>query len=51
MVWVPVTAAKWSTWKCYCDTAGVSIGQAITTLIDWEFVEVEERAVRDCLAF
>ena len=40
MVRVPVTAAKWSTWKRYCDSAGVSMGRAITTLIDRELVSV-----------
>lgn len=40
MVRVPVTAAKWSTWKRYCDSAGVSMGRAITTLIDRELVGV-----------
>lgn len=36
MVRVPVTAAKWSTWKRYCDSAGISMGRAIATLIDHE---------------
>lgn len=40
MVRVPVAAAKWSTWKRYCDSAGVSMGRAITTLIDRELVSV-----------
>lgn len=29
MVRVPVTEAKWSTWKRYCDAAGISMGRAI----------------------
>lgn len=29
MVKVPVTEAKWSTWKRYCDAAGISMGRAI----------------------
>lgn len=36
MVRVPVTEAKWSTWKRYCAVAGVSMGRAIMALIDWE---------------
>jgi hypothetical protein len=40
MVRIPVTAAKWSTWKRYCDSAGISMGRAIVTLIDWELVSV-----------
>ena len=40
MVRVPVTASKWSTWKRYCESAGVSMGRAITTLIDRELVSV-----------
>lgn len=40
MVRVPVTAAKWSTWRRYCDAAGISMGRAIITLIDRELVGV-----------
>ena len=40
MVRVPVTAAKWSTWKRYCDSAGISMGRAVVTLIDREFARV-----------
>lgn len=40
MVRVPVTASKWSTWKRYCEWAGVSMGRAIATLIDRELVSV-----------
>ncbi len=40
MVRVPVTGAKWSTWKRYCDAAGMSMGRAITTLIDRELLSV-----------
>lgn len=40
MVRVPVTAARWSTWKRYCDAAGVSMGRAIMALIDRELVSV-----------
>lgn len=40
MVRVPTTASKWSTWKRYCDSAGISMGRAIVTLIDRELVSV-----------
>jgi hypothetical protein len=40
MVRMPVTASKWSTWKRYCDSAGVSMGRAIGSLIDRELVSV-----------
>lgn len=40
MVRVPVTAAKWSTWRRYCDSAGISMGRAIGALIDRELVSV-----------
>ena len=36
MVRVPATAAKWATWKRYCDSAGISMGRAIAALIDHE---------------
>jgi hypothetical protein len=40
MVRVPVSAAKWSTWKRYCDSAGISMGRAIGALIDRELASV-----------
>ena len=40
MVRVPVTAAKWSTWKRHCDSAGISMGRAVVTLIDRELARV-----------
>ena len=40
MVRVPVTPARWSTWRRYCESAGVSMGRAIATLIDRELVSV-----------
>ena len=42
MVRVPVSPAKWSTWKRYCDAAGISIGRAIVALIDRELASVAE---------
>jgi hypothetical protein len=38
MVRVPVTEAQWSTWKRYCDAAGISMGRAIAVLIEHELV-------------
>ena len=40
MVRVPVTPAKWSTWKRCCDIAGISMGRAIAALIDHELASV-----------
>ena len=40
MVRIPVTAAKWSTWKRYCDSAGISMGRAIAAMIDRELISV-----------
>ena len=40
MVRVPVTPAKWSTWKRYCDSAGISMGRALVALIDRELAGV-----------
>ncbi|MCL1601696.1 MAG: SEC-C metal-binding domain-containing protein [Actinomycetia bacterium] len=37
---VPATGAKWSTWKRYCDAAGISMGRAVTALIDRELLGV-----------
>lgn len=41
MVRVPVTPATWSTWKRYCETAGVSMGRAIVGLIERELGVVD----------
>lgn len=40
MVRMPVSDAKWSTWRRYCEAAGVSMGRAIVTLIDGELMRV-----------
>jgi len=40
MVRVPVTPATWSTWKRYCDIAGISMGRAIAVLVDHELASV-----------
>jgi len=40
VVRVPTTPAKWATWKRYCESAGVSMGRVIATLIDHELAGV-----------
>ena len=37
---VPATGAKWSTWKRYCDAAGISMGRAVVMLMDRELRSV-----------
>ena len=37
---VPATAAKWSTWRRYCDAVGVPMGRAVATLMDRELLAV-----------
>lgn len=37
---VPANGAKWSTWKRYCDSVGVSMGRAVATLMDREVLGV-----------
>ena len=37
---VPATAAKWATWKRYCDSAGISMGRAVAMLMDRELLSV-----------
>jgi hypothetical protein len=47
MVRVPVTASTWSTWKRYCDSAGISMGRAIAAMIDRELVSVFNESAGD----
>lgn len=49
MVRVPVTTAKWSTWRRYCDAAGISMGRAMVTLIDRELASVFGASIGDDL--
>ncbi len=42
MVRVPVAPAKWSTWKRYCASAGISMGRAVAALIDYELARVAD---------
>jgi hypothetical protein len=37
---VPATGAKWSTWKRYCDSVGISMGRAVALLMDRELLSV-----------
>ena len=37
---VPAAAAKWSTWRRYCESVGISMGRAVTLLIDRELTSV-----------
>ena len=44
---VPATAAKWSKWKRYCNSAGISMGRAVTMLIDHELLSVSGEHAAD----
>ena len=44
---VPATAAMWSTWKRYCDAAGLSMGRAIAMLIGHELAGVVDNTDRE----
>jgi hypothetical protein len=47
MVRVPVSAAKWSTWRRYCAAAEISMGRAIVALIDQELAKLAGISVDD----
>jgi len=47
MVRVPVTAVKWSTWKRYCGTLGISMGRAIAALVEYELCGVVDVAGKE----
>jgi hypothetical protein len=49
MVRVPVSASQWSTWKRYCDSAGISMGRAIMALIEHELVTVFSESTGDAV--
>lgn len=51
MVRVPVSPAKWSTWKRYCAAAAISMGRAIMALIDRELASVAETSCIDSPVF
>ena len=44
---VPVSEATWSTWKRYCDAAGISMGRAVMVLIGNELRSVISETIRD----
>jgi hypothetical protein len=44
---VSATEATWSTWKRYCDAAGISMGRAIMELISYELRTVIAEPVGD----
>lgn len=46
MVRVPVTPATWSTWKRYCETAGLSMGRAILGLVERELGLVDQHGLQ-----
>lgn len=45
VVKVPASNATWSTWKRYCDVIGLSMGRAISALIDMELSSVVDDEV------
>jgi len=47
MVRVPVSPAKWSTWKRLCAAAGISMGRAIVALIDRELASAADASGDD----
>ena len=47
MARLPVSPAKWSTWKRYCEAAGISMGRAIIALIDRELASVAGDSIDD----
>src|SRR3990170_8156778 len=47
MVRVPVTQAVWSTWKRYCDAAGISMGRVISALVEQELRTVVGESIGD----
>lgn len=45
VVKVPASNSTWSTWKRYCDVIGLSMGRAISALIDMELSSVVDDEV------
>ncbi len=50
LVKVPVSDAVWSTWKRYCDVAGVSMGGAVGMLIEHELSTVDDPDLDEAVA-
>lgn len=44
---LPVSEATWSTWKRYCDAAGISMGRAVMVLIGNELRSVNAETIGD----
>lgn len=44
---LPVSEATWSTWKRYCDAAGISMGRAVMVLIGNELGSVIAESIGD----
>jgi len=47
---IRVSSATWSTWKRYCDVAGLSMGKAIVALIESELASVVDEDLHSMLA-
>lgn len=47
---IRVSSATWSTWKRYCDVAGLSMGKAIVALIESELATVVDSELDSTLA-
>jgi len=43
MVRLPLSEALWSTWRRYCDASGISMGRAITVLMQHELLAVVDK--------
>lgn len=47
---IRVSSATWSTWKRYCDVAGLSMGKAIVALIESELATVVDSELDSTMA-
>lgn len=50
LVKVPVSDAVWSTWRRYCDVVGISMGGAISMLIEHELSTVDDPGLDQTVA-
>ncbi len=49
---IPLSDAAWSTWRCYCQVIGLTMGEAVAGLIDHELrMAVDEPADADAPVF
>ena len=51
MVKVPVSDAVWSTWRRYCETIGLSMGEGVAGLIAHELHSLVDSGVDDAAVF